>query len=31
MQEDNEGKEKEGKELSELIYDMARMTASGRS
>jgi hypothetical protein len=31
MQEDNEGEEEEGKELSELIYDMARMTASGRS
>ncbi|KAJ7742916.1 hypothetical protein B0H14DRAFT_2637597 [Mycena olivaceomarginata] len=28
MQEDNEGEEEEGKELSELIYDMARMTAN---
>jgi hypothetical protein len=30
MQEDDEGEE-EGKELSELIYDMVRMTTSGRS
>jgi hypothetical protein len=30
MQEDDEGEE-EGKELSELIYDMARITASRRS
>ncbi|KAJ7687987.1 hypothetical protein B0H14DRAFT_2653513 [Mycena olivaceomarginata] len=28
MQEDDEGEEEEGNELSELIYDMARMTAN---
>jgi hypothetical protein len=31
MQEDDEGEEEEGKELSELIYNMARITASSRS
>ncbi|KAJ7718379.1 hypothetical protein B0H14DRAFT_2643352 [Mycena olivaceomarginata] len=31
MQEDDEGEVEEGKELSELIYDMARMTTSGES
>ncbi|KAJ7339791.1 hypothetical protein DFH08DRAFT_963839 [Mycena albidolilacea] len=31
MQEDDEGEVEEGKELSELIYDMTRMTTSGES